>query len=139
MNTISDRLKKILSYYSLTAAQFAQELGVQKSSISHILSGRNKPSFQFLTKLAKRFPEINLKWFITGEGTMLVEEKFRTDACFEPEAQKKSKNEVLPQNEVSANSIQKKLTVSQTASQEVENIIMVYDNDTFKILKKSIQ
>ena len=64
----SSRLKKILDYYSLSASAFAETIAVQRSSISHILSGRNKPSLEFLTKVLNAFPEIDLLWLLSGEG-----------------------------------------------------------------------
>lgn len=65
----SNRVKKILDYYQLTAAHFAEEIGVQRSSISHIISGRNKPSLDFVIKVSERFPEVDLYWLLNGTGT----------------------------------------------------------------------
>ena len=62
------RLKKILDYYSLSASSFAEIISVQRSSISHILSGRNKPSLEFITKVLNAFPEIDLLWLLSGVG-----------------------------------------------------------------------
>ncbi len=68
-----DRLSHIIDEYNLTASQFADEIGVQRSSVSHVLSGRNKPSLDFITKVILRYPEINAEWLLTGQG------RFRTD------------------------------------------------------------
>ena len=62
------RLKKILDYYNLSASAFAEKVSVQRSSISHILSGRNKPSLEFITKVVNKFPDIELLWLLSGEG-----------------------------------------------------------------------
>jgi len=51
----------------LSASQFADTIGVQRSSLSHVLSGRNKPSLDFLSKIIKHFPKVNASWLITGE------------------------------------------------------------------------
>jgi len=67
---MKDRLLKILKQYNLTSTRFADELGVQRSGISHILSGRNQPSFDFIVKLMKQYPEISPDWLIMGTGTM---------------------------------------------------------------------
>ena len=53
---------------NLTAAQFADEIGVQKSSISHIISGRNNASLDFVQKILYRYPEVNLDWIMFGKG-----------------------------------------------------------------------
>ncbi len=67
---MEDRLLKLLDTEQLTSAKFADAIGVQRSSVSHILSGRNKPSFDFLQKTLKAFPMLNADWLILGEGNM---------------------------------------------------------------------
>ena len=67
MNT---RLQQFLSAENLTQSQFADSIGVARASISHILSGRNKPGFEFVESLARRYPALNIEWFITGKGKM---------------------------------------------------------------------
>ena len=62
------RLKNILDYYGLTASAFAEIIKVQRSSISHILSGRNKPSLDFISKVLIAFPDVDLVWFLNGTG-----------------------------------------------------------------------
>ncbi|ADY30798.1 helix-turn-helix domain protein [Cellulophaga lytica DSM 7489] len=63
------RLEKIINYYDLTAAAFAEKVEVQRSSISHLLSGRNKPSLEFVLKVVTHFPEVNLYWLLNGKGS----------------------------------------------------------------------
>ncbi|MFK7748195.1 MAG: helix-turn-helix domain-containing protein [Kordia sp.] len=63
------RLKKVIEYYDLSASAFADKLGVQRSSISHILSGRNKPSLEFVMKILSNFPEVELYWLLNGKGS----------------------------------------------------------------------
>ena len=55
-------------------SEFADEIGVQRSNISHVLSGRNKPSLDFLMKIKDRFPEIQWEWLIEGKGAMIFSE-----------------------------------------------------------------
>ena len=64
-----ERLGLILSHYELSAAAFADAIGVQRSSISHVLSGRNKPSLDFILKVVQRYPEVNLYWLLNGKGS----------------------------------------------------------------------
>jgi transcriptional regulator with XRE-family HTH domain len=68
---MQDRLLKLLTHFGFTATRFADEIGVQRSGISHILSGRNLPSHEFILKIMKRFPEISLDWLLLGKGDML--------------------------------------------------------------------
>lgn len=69
MEDFIKRLEKILDYYNLTASSFADKIGVQRSSISHLLSGRNKPSLDFILKILDVFPEIDLYWILNGKGS----------------------------------------------------------------------
>src|SRR5210317_2151913 len=62
------RLRKIMEYHQLSASAFADAIGVQRSSISHLLSGRNKPSLDFVLKVVREFPEVNLYWLLNGKG-----------------------------------------------------------------------
>jgi len=63
-----ERLKTILTHYKLTSAAFADQIGVPRSSISHILSGRNRPSLDFVMKTVRHYPEVNLYWLLNGKG-----------------------------------------------------------------------
>jgi len=64
----TNRLKKILDYHDLTASLFADKIGVQRSSISHILSGRNKPSLDFILKVTTTFADVDIYWLLNGKG-----------------------------------------------------------------------
>lgn len=65
---MKDRISQILKTKNITATQFADELNVQRSGISHILSGRNNPSLDFVMKIKETYPEFNLDWLIMGKG-----------------------------------------------------------------------
>jgi len=65
----SKRLIIIMEYYEISAALLAEKIDVQRSNISHILSGRNKPSLDFVLKILKAFPEVELYWLLNGVGT----------------------------------------------------------------------
>jgi len=63
------RLRELLRYYELSASSFADRIGVQRSSISHLLTGRNKPSLEFVLKILDTFSEVDFYWLMKGEGT----------------------------------------------------------------------
>src|SRR6056300_116713 len=69
------RLRNIMEYYGESASSFAEKIGVQRSSISHILSGRNKPSLDFILKVLSSFPEVDLYWLFNGRGNFPSENK----------------------------------------------------------------
>ena len=71
---LNSRVQKIINYSELSSSEFADEIGVQRSNISHVLSGRNKPSLDFLMKIKDRFPEIQWEWLIEGKGAMISSE-----------------------------------------------------------------
>jgi len=73
--TIIDRLKLILERVNLTPGNFADKIGVAPATISHILSGRNKyPSAEVMLRLHETFPDIDLNWLLTGEGTLVKDD-----------------------------------------------------------------
>lgn len=65
---MEERLKLFLSMEGLSPSQFADKLGIQRSGVSHLLSGRNKPSFEFINKMLLAFPKISPDWLILGTG-----------------------------------------------------------------------
>ncbi len=65
---LTNRLQKILTHYDLSASGLAKKIGIQRSSISHIISGRNKPSLDFITKLLLHFDALTFEWLIHGQG-----------------------------------------------------------------------
>jgi transcriptional regulator with XRE-family HTH domain len=130
---ISQRLNLLLKEKNLSASKLAQIIGIQKSSISHIMSGRNKPSFDFLLKLKEHFPDINLDWFITGEGEMY-------ETTEQPQIAESKQTKLFDNSEQNKNGssflhYETKKTVHKSKRNDVDSIIMVYDDDTYKILK----
>ncbi len=67
MNT---RLKQFLAAENITQAQFADNINVVRASVSHILSGRNKPSFDFIHAMMAQYPRLNIEWLMFGKGKM---------------------------------------------------------------------
>jgi transcriptional regulator with XRE-family HTH domain len=70
---IKDRIIEFLRAENISSANFAQEIGVQPSGISHIISGRNKPSLDFIVKMLNRYPSLSTDWILFGRGKMLKE------------------------------------------------------------------
>ena len=78
MEDFIPRLENLMEYYGLTASSFADRIGVQRSSISHLLSGRNKPSLDFILKITDAFPEVDLYWLLNGKGHLVKEQNSST-------------------------------------------------------------
>ncbi len=76
---ITSRIKKLMDDNKLTPSSFAKKIGSKRANVSHILSGRNKPSLNFLIKIVNSFDNITLDWFIVNEVDLLDEYKVRVD------------------------------------------------------------
>lgn len=69
--SMNKRISLILQAKNISPAQLADDIGVQRSGISHIMNGRNKPSLDFIQRILKKYPDINMKWLIFGDGQMM--------------------------------------------------------------------
>lgn len=78
---IQARIVEVMSFLRLTAVALAENIGVQPSSVSHILSGRNKPSLDFVNKLLSRYPQIDSNWLLRGEGKMIKSDKVQSSGA----------------------------------------------------------
>jgi len=93
---MNKRIKKWMLSRSLKSSELANIIDVNRSTISHILSGRNKPSIDFLEKLLSVYPELNLNWLITGIGYMNIK-----DSNNETQSEKKLSKIVVLYNDKS--------------------------------------
>ncbi|MBN2486872.1 MAG: helix-turn-helix transcriptional regulator [Bacteroidales bacterium] len=145
----------IMEHYRLSPAQFADKIGVQRSSISHILSGRNKPSFDFLHKISVTFPEIDANWLLNGRGNMLKSQEKAAIKHSNPDLfnQVKPNNEITektsnnaqevvfqpitenPANDLFSSEIQEK-TQKITNVNSIKQIIFIFENNTFEVIDK---
>lgn len=75
IDEFTKRLHKIMEIHELSAASFADRIDVGRSSISHLLSGRNKPSLDFVMKIVNTFPDVELYWLLNGKGSFPKKEK----------------------------------------------------------------
>jgi len=136
------RLETMLDYYGLNASAFADKIGVQRSSMSHLLSGRNKPSLDFVMKILEVFPDVDLYWILIGRGS------FPKNNDEDLEIPQHSTPIQYDQNvgsdlfsSVEINGEEKKETKKSSASKnvninfeddEIEKIVLFYKNGTFK-------
>ncbi|RUT68166.1 XRE family transcriptional regulator [Flavobacterium cupreum] len=146
------RLEVILDYYGLNASAFADKIGVQRSSMSHLLSGRNKPSLDFVLKILDVFPDVDLYWILNGKGSFpKKEDEPKNDAsAVIGENEKVSPPISLSDNFNSADLFsqidtvedikEEKRNLFETKSSnvvsnedEIEKIVFFYKNGTFKI------
>ena len=141
------RLEQFLKAENITQAQFADVINVARASISHILSGRNKPGFEFIQNMAFHYPNLNLDWLITGKGKMYknnlpIAEGFQKQenlSLFSKEesdfnytkSPSKSYNEDIPQN-----ILEEKESIFDNGPKEnnkkINKVIILYDDNTYK-------
>lgn len=69
---MNDRIILLMKVKNLSAAEIADEIGVQRSAVSHLLSGRNNPSLGFMQKILEHYPDVRAEWLIMGHGSMFV-------------------------------------------------------------------
>lgn len=125
---MTDRFIELLKRLGLTPSEFADTIGVQRSTISHILSGRNKPSIDLLEKTLASFPETDIYYLITGklkEKTEVVKPVKSVTSLFQD----------IPDSLPPANDIIKK--PEQVFPAPADYVIIVYKNNTFRMLKPS--
>ena len=113
------RLQNILDYYGLSATAFSEKIYFNRSTISHLLSGRNKPSLEFIMKVLQEFPEVELYWLLNGKGT------FPTA----PIPEKKiapSKEKDIPSK------IPENFNIEKSNESAIERIIIFFKDGSFK-------
>ncbi len=143
-----EQIQYLLDKYQLSATEFADKLGVQRSTISHLLSGRNKPSLDLLLKIINNFPGISEAWLLTGNGNpfRIAHSSFNDEIKTSDESNTtvnriESKDEstfVNTENE----SLQKETHVSQKETNDtfvnnydIEQILVFYKDGTFKYFR----
>ena len=139
MNT---RLQQFLAAENITQAQLADSLKVARAGISHIMAGRNKPSYDFLAALMNRYPRLNIEWLMFGKGKMykdLMEtSEIATDLfdedLFSSQISKEDK-QVMENIEPSIEIKSLESKVQETVKQRnVKKIIILFDDNTYQEL-----
>ncbi|WP_163325151.1 helix-turn-helix domain-containing protein [Draconibacterium mangrovi] len=137
---MKDRIKNFIEAKGISAGELAAVLDVQRSNISHILNGRNKPGASFIERLLLEFPDLNARWLLTGEGDMfndhvsvknnpqqklpIVEESVKQ----QPLVEKPIMKSVVPEE-----NIEGPLSASNS---EIDKMVIIYRDGTFNIYKQ---
>lgn len=157
---MEERIKKFMEYKGISPSELADTIGVQRSNVTHVLKGRNKPSFQFIEKLLQIYPDMNAKWLLLGEGNM-IEGHTKSRTLFDPipetivkpvsNAEKKYESENLNVSNI----VEPKETISKPTLQEniepenklndsfistekpIERLIVFFNDQTFKVYNPS--
>lgn len=126
------RLQRIMDYYDLNASALADSLGVLRSSISHLLSERNKPSLDFVLKIIDKYPEVDLYWLLYGKGSFPKEEKKPVPTPLPTEIPFPEDN-VLEDSEKERKVATEILVKKQ--KRQIQKIIFFYEDNSFEIFE----
>ena len=126
---MTDRFKQLLDQLNLSASEFADKIGVQRSSVSHVLSGRNKPSIDFLEKILNVFPDVDTTWLITGRKNVSI----KTSA---QDVYSNVNEEITAEIFQNFEKTDKKIP-APSLEEPVAHIIIVYKSNTFRFLYPS--
>ncbi len=128
---MKERILQFMQSEQLSSTQFADRIGVQRSSVSHIVSGRNNPSFDFIRKILITFPNIRAEWLIIGEGGMYKEEENRELFDENPPVYGDTREEIPIEKEkrIEAGMREDKKEMHETEG--IERVVIFYRNNTF--------
>lgn len=113
---MEQRIRKLIEEQKLSSSKFADAIGAQRSSISHILSGRNKPSLELINKILDRYPRLNTDWLLLGKGAMYTEE--------EPPPSKSTPPNYIFENESAQN--------AESRNKSAVKIVVFYSDKSFE-------
>ncbi len=115
---ITNRIKKIMDDNNLTPIQFSTKVGIQRSTLSHILSGRNLPSLSVIVKICSVFKDISYNWLIEGVNSVI--EPIKSEVS----------TENIDNKEPSVKTISKSI---ESSKKKIDKIVFFYTDDSFKI------
>ena len=129
------RLEIILSFYGISATAFSEEIDFNRSTISHLLSGRNKPSLDFVMKVVQKFPEVELYWLLNGKGSF-PPIKENQEKQLKSDSVKNTKEKTVTVNKGANVSLIDKPSEKDTTTSEIDKIVIFYKDGTFKAYKE---
>jgi len=158
ISAFGKRIQEIMKFYHVSASGFADAMGVGRSSISHILSGRNKPSLDFVMKITEAYPEAELYWLLYGQGAFPKSEKkpivektapqisTSTSTLTEIPEDITSDQDLfsIPESEIekidtipteTSNIVNEKVVTSISSGKEINQIVFFYKDGTFDSYK----
>lgn len=140
VNKMNTRLQQFLGAENISQSQFADSIGVARASVSHILAGRNRPGFDFIESMAKRYPTLNLEWLITGKGKMYKADFAPVQAVSETPSETVedtlfSEPEPIPEAPKVERNTSNKIIQRANKQRSISKIIVFYDDNSFEELR----
>lgn len=137
MSTFEDRLQQFLQMENLTPARLADTMGVQRGGLSHLLSGRNKPSFDFITRLLELYPDLCIDWLLLGKGKPFKNDTHQTEPqssifpefSFKPQMEDNSlESEVVTKDIPTHEPIENRIS----ANRSITRVTIFYSDGTYE-------
>lgn len=125
MDSIKDRLQVFFQEQGISASEFADKIGVQRSSVSHILSERNKPSVDFIQKMIYAYPHMDIVWLLVGSKSGKYEKKVEQTTLSPKDVSFVKSHESLPHISLSEK------TSLETTEKKIERIVIFYNDKSF--------
>ena len=139
---MKERLLEFLKNENKSSAQLAEEIGVQASGISHILSGRNNPSLDFVLKMLEKYQFLSTEWLLFGKGSMYKEARMQnlfdyevagaTDKDRVQNADHQTKNIIDFQDVIKDKLVKDSVQSDYKATSDVVRIVWFYENSSFE-------
>ncbi len=144
---ITDRIKTIMDAHGLSASAFADIIKIQRSGISHIFSGRNKPSLDLILKIIEAFPDVTPEWLLLGKGVYIheglpggvlenVQEKITKENHGDDESKQSEKRKTWDKRGMKLDQ-QDMRDESRIEEQEIGHVLLLFRNGTFRDYKRT--
>lgn len=138
---MNNRLKQFLAAENITQAQFADNIDVVRASVSHVLSGRNNPSYDFIRSIMLKYPKLNIEWLMFGKGKMYKDQSIPEEPKDSPSSEPQESllfdmDDEIEEEMPATNEIKSLNNIIQTAvnQRKVSKIIVLFDDGTFQEL-----
>lgn len=141
---MKDRIQRILDDKKMTSSHFADEVGLNRPAVSHILNGRNNPGLEALQRILARFPDINAAWLISGTGSMynspqndgqlpfLFDDNAEIQTDVNDKVEYARENALKPPSNITKDEDIQDLKVGKSTSVHVKKIAVFYTDNTYE-------
>lgn len=131
------RLKQFLAAENISQAQFADNINVVRASVSHVLSGRNNPSYEFIKSIMLKYPTLNIEWLMFGKGKMYKEPQQGEEISLFDNQYTIIEDPVLPEKETLVEKEAEKepeisIPMVSSSKRKVSKIIVLFDDGTYQ-------
>ncbi|MDZ7740900.1 MAG: helix-turn-helix transcriptional regulator [Bacteroidota bacterium] len=131
-----ERIQEIIKRENLNASRFADEIGLQRSNVSHVLSGRNKPSLDFIMRILERFTGVNADWLLFGKGSYGKANDDLFSGNIDDKAQitglEEKENEAVQQEDTPSLETRQQEQPVSAGKTEIKKVLILHQDGTFE-------